>query len=163
MRASLLRLSMRTGGSQISENIGAEIAARHVIMRLCAMIGGGRPERHKDTSVFSPVAMREIVELIDSHLSVPMSLATMANVVGLSAGHVARRFHRSVGLSPNRFINKRRIGMSFAMLRSGMRPLSRIALDLGFSSQSHFTRLFSSLTGTTPQRFWRLHLQIGVR
>jgi len=31
-------------------------------------------------------------------------------------------------------------------------PLARIALDLGFSSQSHFSRLFSDLTGMTPAK-----------
>ena len=29
----------------------------------------------------------------------------------------------------------------------------RLALDLGFSSQSHFTNLFSSLTGMTPAKY----------
>ncbi|MBM4013222.1 MAG: helix-turn-helix transcriptional regulator [Planctomycetes bacterium] len=33
------------------------------------------------------------------------------------------------------------------------RPLASVALDLGFSSQSHFTRLFSSLTGMTPAKY----------
>lgn len=32
-------------------------------------------------------------------------------------------------------------------------PLASVALDLGFSSQSHFTRLFSSLTGMTPAKY----------
>jgi AraC family transcriptional regulator len=41
------------------------------------------------------------------------------------------------------------------MLREGSVPLARIALDLGFSSQSHFTRLFSSHTGMAPQQFRR--------
>jgi AraC family transcriptional regulator len=45
-----------------------------------------------------------------------------------------------------------------AMLEAGSTPLSQIALDLGFSSQSHFTRVFSDLTGFTPASFRR---QIG--
>jgi AraC-like DNA-binding protein len=42
------------------------------------------------------------------------------------------------------------------MLKDDSNPLSSIALDLGFSSQSHFTRLFSKHTGITPQRFRRM-------
>jgi AraC family transcriptional regulator len=45
-----------------------------------------------------------------------------------------------------------------ALLETSSTPLSQIALDLGFSSQSHFTRLFSSLTGFTPASYRR---QIG--
>jgi AraC family transcriptional regulator len=47
-----------------------------------------------------------------------------------------------------------------ALLGTSSTPLSQIALDLGFSSQSHFTRLFSSLTGFTPAGYRR---QIGNR
>ena len=46
------------------------------------------------------------------------------------------------------------------LLQTGSTPLSQIALDLGFSSQSHFTRLFSSLTGFTPASYRR---QIGTK
>ena len=104
---------------------------------------------------FEADAMRQIVERMDAQLGTHVSLETMAQIVGLSPGHFARKFQRSAGLSLNRFLNRRRIGASFAMLRDGSMPLARIALDLGFSSQSHFTRLFSGQTGITPHHYRR--------
>jgi AraC family transcriptional regulator len=101
--------------------------------------------------------MRQLVASIDAHLGLPMSLETMADTVRLSPGHFARKFHHSAGLSLHRFINARRIAASFALLRDGMSPLAGIALELGFSSQSHFTRLFSGLTGLSPDQFRRSH------
>jgi AraC family transcriptional regulator len=161
MGASLLRLSTKTEGRQVSEDIGDEIAARQIVIRLCVAVGGRLPDWQKDTSVFTPFVMRQIVERMDETIGVYVSLETMARNVSLSPGHFARKFHQSTGLSLNRFMNRRRIGISFAMLRKGASPLSSIALDLGFSSQSHFTSLFSRLTGISPQRFRRLHLQMG--
>lgn len=161
MEACLLRLSTRAGEHQVSEDIGDEIAARQIVMRLRAFMGARRPDWHSDTSVFVPVVMRQIVERIDASLAVHLSLEGIATTVGLSPGHFARKFHQSAGLSLGRFMNKRRIGMSFAMLREGTLPLSRIALDLGFSSQSHFTRLFSSHTGVAPQQFRRQHRRMN--
>lgn len=157
MQASLLRLAARAEGHQISEDIGDEIAARHIVLRLCAAVGGGSPDWVRDASVFTPLVMRRLVASIDAHLDFPLSLDAMAGTVGLSPGHFARKFRHSAGVSLNRFLNKRRIAASFAPLRTGGRPLSGIALDLGFSSQSHFTRLFSGLTGISPQAFRRLH------
>ena len=157
LEVSLLRLATRTEGHQIAEDIGDEIAARQVVLRLCAAIGGGRPDWQKDGSVFTPVVMRQLVACIDAHLGVPMSLESLAGTVGLSPGHFARKFQHSAGVSLNRFLNKRRIAASFALLRTGALPLAGIALDLGFSSQSHFTRLFSGLTGISPQQFRSLH------
>jgi len=37
----------------------------------------------------------------------------------------------------------------------GERPLSMIALDAGFSDQSHFTRVFRQTFGETPARYAR--------
>jgi AraC-like DNA-binding protein len=41
-------------------------------------------------------------------------------------------------------------------LRDDPQSLAQVALDLGFSSRSHVTRLFSSLTGMTPAKYRRL-------
>jgi AraC-like DNA-binding protein len=160
IEASLLRLSSRAAGRQMSEDIGDEIAARQILLRLCALAGAVAPDWPKDGSVFTPAIMRQLVVCIDAHLGIPLSLETLADTVRLSPGHFARKFHQSTGLSLNRFVNTRRISASLALLRQGTDPLAGIALDLGFSSQSHFTRLFSGLTGLSPDQFRRMHRRI---
>ena len=162
LAASLLRLSTRADARQVSEDIGDDIAARQIILRLCVAVGSRPPDWQKDSSVFTPRVMREIVERMDASLGTHVSLDAMARNVGLSPGHFARKFKLSTGVSLDRFLNMRRIGVSFAMLREDSSPLSSIALALGFSSQSHFTSLFSRITGITPQRFRRLHLRMGT-
>jgi len=72
--------------------------------------------------------------------------------VGLSPSHFAKKFRHSTGLSLCRFINRRRILRSLETLKTDG-PVANVALDLGFSSQSHFTRIFSGLTGMTPARY----------
>jgi AraC-like DNA-binding protein len=141
----------------VAEDIGEEVAARQIVMRLCVLAGNSPPEWHKDTSTFSPTVLRQIVERIDGNLGLHLSLGQVSVGFGLSPSHFARKFHRSIGCSLNRFVNRRRIGMSFCLLRTGSTPLSQLSLDLGFSSQSHFTRLFSTLTGLTPYQFRREH------
>ncbi|MFM8892236.1 MAG: helix-turn-helix domain-containing protein [Planctomycetia bacterium] len=61
-------------------------------------------------------------------------------------------FSHSTGLSLHRFVNRRRILRSLESLPDDSLSLAQIALDLGFASQSHFTRLFSMLTGMTPAK-----------
>jgi AraC-like DNA-binding protein len=155
--ASLSRLSRRLEGHSVSQDIGDDIAARQILLRLCAISGGAAPDWQKDASVFRPAVMRQLVACVDAHLGVPMSLDWMAKSVQLSPGHFARKFHHSAGLSLNRFINTRRVAASLSLLQAGTNPLAGIALDLGFSSQSHFTRLFSGLTGMSPRQYRRLH------
>lgn len=155
MEACLRRLAEGSGCRHVSEKIGDEIAARQIVMRLCAIAGGSPPTWTKDTSVFTPPVMRQIVERVDEHLTVHPSLEEMSRGFGLSPGHFARKFHTSTGLSLNRFINRRRIGLALGLLKSAKTPLAQLSLDLGFCSQSHFTRLFRSLTGITPHQYGR--------
>jgi AraC family transcriptional regulator len=71
----------------------------------------------------------------------------------MSPSHFAKKFQQSAGLSLQRFVNRRRLQAAMTMLQTGSTPLSQVALALGFSSQSHFTRLFGEMTGMTPARF----------
>jgi AraC-like DNA-binding protein len=69
---------------------------------------------------------------------------------GTSVAHFSRAFKRSVGLPPHRYLLHRRIAMATRLLGEGERSLTDIALSLGFSDQSLFTRQFAALTGMTP-------------
>lgn len=155
IRACLLRLAGGDGSRQISENVGDEIAARQIVMRLRVMAGGRPPDWLTDTSVFSPHVMKQIVARVDSLLSGNPSLGQVCGGFGLSPSHFARKFRNSAGVSLNRFMNRRRIGLSLALLSRASPPLTQLSLDLGFCSQSHFTRLFRSLTGMTPHQYGR--------
>jgi AraC-like DNA-binding protein len=52
-------------------------------------------------------------------------------------------------------VNRRRIRASLDRLKSQTPPLAQVSLDLGFSSQSHFTRIFSGVMGISPAKFRR--------
>lgn len=113
------------------------------------------PDRQDDTSVFEPHAIKDLVEYIDAHLRIAPSLAEMGLRVGLSPSRFARKFRRTTGLSLYGFVTRRRITASLDVLRDPSRPIADLALELGFSSRSHFTRVFSRQTGMTPAKYRR--------
>lgn len=150
-----LRRLISPNGCGLSRDLGAEIAARELVVRLVELLGGTLPDWADDASVFSSACANRLVDYIDAHLHTHIGLEQLAAIVGLSPSHCARKFQRTMGLSLGRFINRRRLVKALDVLRIDSIPLSRVALDLGFSSQSHFTRLFSELTGITPARYRR--------
>lgn len=155
LEACLLRLAGGSSCRHVSEEIGDEIAARQIVTRLCIIAGGTTPDWQKDTSVFTPSVMRQVVERVDAHLALHASLQQVSSGFGLSPSHFARKFQMSTGVSLNRFMNRRRVGLAIALLRSAHSPLAQVSLDLVFCSQSHFTRVFRRLTGMTPHQFSR--------
>jgi AraC family transcriptional regulator len=94
------------------------------------------------------------VEYIEEHLDAELTLDHLAGVAHLSPYHFARLFKNSTGLPPHQYVIARRVERAKDLLRGKDRfPLVDIAAEVGFSSQSHFTRHFKRLVGVTPKHF----------
>jgi transcriptional regulator GlxA family with amidase domain len=91
---------------------------------------------------------------IDAHLSETISNRQLADCVRLSQFHFARAFRQSSGLSPQRYVLRRRIEHAVHLMLSTAATLCEIAVDCGFADQSHLSRRFAEAFGTAPQA-WR--------
>lgn len=151
LQACLTRLAVAAESAE--QDAATEEVARRLVLRLAELSGVGRPDWHADTSIFDRLTLVNLVHYIDEHLRIAPSPADMALLVGLSPSHFAKKFRLSTGLSLHRFINRRRVQQALAWLASPTASLTDVSLELGFSSQSHFTRLFSALTGMTPSKY----------
>ncbi|MFL6716781.1 MAG: helix-turn-helix transcriptional regulator [Burkholderiaceae bacterium] len=94
-----------------------------------------------------------IVDLIAGELGRRLAVERMASLLEMSAYQFSRRFNASFGMSPHQYIMQRRLDAAVVELQGDRsRPISEIALALGFSSQAHLTSMFSRYLGTTPAR-----------
>jgi AraC-like DNA-binding protein len=65
--------------------------------------------------------------------------------------HLSRAFRRHEGRTPTALIQRRRVEHVWRRLcRPGAPSLADIALEAGFSDQSHCTRVFKRLVGIPP-------------
>ena len=135
-----------------AEDLRKDEVARRLILRLFELSGAGSPDWNDDASIFDRRTLLGLTAYVDEHLRIAPSLSDMSLRVGMSPSHFARKFRHSTGLSVGRFVNRRRIWRSLETLTTDS-PLASVAIDLGFSSQSHFTRIFSGLTGMTPAKY----------
>lgn len=149
----MTRLAACHDGDDDATDLRKDEAARSLLLRLVQLGGGAMPDWHADDSTFDGRTVRYLVSCVDAHLRAPPSLSDLARLVGLSPSHFAKKFRNSTGLSLHRLVNRRRLFAALELLKEQSQPVARVALDLGFSSQSHFTHLFSSLIGMTPARY----------
>jgi AraC family transcriptional regulator len=85
----------------------------------------------------------------------PLTVQTMALELGVSAVRLSRGFRRAFGESIGAHQRRVRIQRACERLRESSISLAEIALDAGFTDQSHFTRVFRRVIGTTPAVFRR--------
>jgi len=129
--------------------------ARALAIRIVELMGGHTPSWHRDTSVFTPPVMSDLIDYIDAHLRYPIALSELGIKTGLSPSHCAKKFRLSTGMSLNRFVNVRRTRMAIDRLQAGAEDLAGMALELGFFSQSHMNRVFYKHIGRPPGKFRR--------
>jgi AraC-like DNA-binding protein len=79
-----------------------------------------------------------------------LSLSDVAREVATSVFHLSRMFHARTGFSLHAYRNQLRLRAALDRLAERDADLTGIALDLGFSSHSHFTETFRRTFGRTP-------------
>ena len=100
----------------------------------------------------SAINRHRIIDYIEAHLGEEISIIGLAKEAGLSPDHFARCFAVSFGQPPHRYVRQRRIEVALRMLTSSSRSIAEISVELGFSDQSHFTRVYRQQTGMTPSQ-----------
>lgn len=104
---------------------------------------GGLPQRQ----------LLQVLDYIDAHLSSEISLADLAELVGISQFHFGRLFKQSLGLSPYQYLLQQRVERAKVLLKQSDQSIVAIALECGFNSHSHLGRKFRQLTGITPKAY----------
>jgi len=97
-------------------------------------------------------ALKRLDEYITENLAEPLDLDTLAAVVGCSRFQFARLFRAAVGVSPHRYVVRRRLQRACALLHAGGDSLAQVAAATGFTDQSHLSHWIRRVYGTTPMR-----------
>lgn len=83
-------------------------------------------------------------------LSERITLDDVARAVHVSPFHLARIFQQQTGVPVHRYLTQLRLRASLERLADGAQDITVIALELGFSSHSHFTDAFRREFGHPP-------------
>jgi AraC-like DNA-binding protein len=96
--------------------------------------------------------MRRTKEFLESHLSSRILLTDIARAVGASPAYLTDLFARVEGVPLHQYLTQLRLARALVELPYAT-DLTALALDLGFSSHSHFSYAFRRAFGCTPSRF----------
>jgi AraC family transcriptional regulator len=106
--------------------------------------------RDDSGAVLMPAQRKRVIELIETRLAENISLDELADAAGMSPFHFARRFKADFGIAPYAYVIRARVSKAQEMLRHRKVAQKVIALECGFSDQSHFCRTFRKIVGISP-------------
>ena len=129
-----------------------EIVAAYLSAALAPVeVVGGLPPRR----------LQKVLEHVRENIEKDLSVAEMAQVVGMSQYYFSKLFKLSTGTTPHQYVMRQRVERAQEMLREGRTALVDIASQVGFETQSHFTSVFRRLVGITPKRYREMRGESG--
>lgn len=125
---------------------GLDAAAELVLARLATRCDGATRATHPQ--------LRQAVDLLQSGMSLPADLASVARAVALSPDYLGRLFTRQTGVSFSATVRWVRLLTALQHVALGA-SVTDAAHQAGFTDSSHANRTCWELTGAAPGAFLR--------
>ncbi len=100
--------------------------------------------------------VNQVSKYIEKNAGQQIELDLLSRMVHISPFHLNRIFREKIGIPPKAYLLQVRIKKSVNLLLE-TRSISRVALEMGFADQSHFSRFFKRNVGVSPGRFLEMN------
>ena len=104
------------------------------------------PEREK-----KQIALAK--DILLEHMVTPLSLAELAKEAGINETKLTRGFRKVYGTSVFGYLRGHRLDKARMLLETGDMNVTEVAYAAGYSSPSHFTRMFTKDCGLNPREY----------
>lgn len=160
---TLLRKAAENGGvhpvylDRISSNFARQIEEISVLSAFPTLMhemfrSYCRLVRKHSTRRYSPAVQKTIL-LIDSDLSAPLTLSTLAAAQELSEGYLAKIFKKETEKTVSEYVREKRMKHAAHLLTTTRLQIQTIALHCGIMDVHYFSKQFKNHTGKTPKEY----------
>lgn len=94
--------------------------------------------------------LKQAIAYINEQLDKNVSLAELADLVQMSPHYFASLFKQSTGITPHQYLTNVRLDRAKQLLTQSNLTIVEICHQVGYQSQSHFTKVFRQQVGSTP-------------
>ncbi|MCH5323931.1 MAG: helix-turn-helix transcriptional regulator [Eubacterium sp.] len=98
-------------------------------------------------------AIKKSIDYISDNLGKKITAESVAAAAGYHRCHLHALFKKELGMGIHEYITAKRIDAAEKMLSGSNIPIADISQALGFSTQSHFCKVFKEHKGRTPKKY----------
>jgi len=139
--------------SGVDSCLYAESMATALSVHLLRRYLARKPTLQNYTCGLPKYKLQEAIAYINDNLDQSLHLAEIAAIVQMSPHYFASLFKQSTGFAPHQYVTKCRIEKAKQLLKKQELTIIEICQQVGFQSQSHFTKVFRQHTLITPKTY----------
>lgn len=122
------------------------------LIEICQLLLRGELQKN-EMKMQRDERFKNVLIYIQQHFHEKITLRQIADQLYLSEGEAVRFFQKHIQLAPMQYVIKYRLEKSREMLQYTNQSVTKISMEVGFSSVSYFIQKFKELYGMTPKQF----------
>ncbi len=138
---------------RLGADLGTEVACwfQHPIVRREGVRQSVPTLQTTSTDDMLPETVRQGVALFADHIEIPISVAEVADRLGVSPKQLERKFKKATGQSPKQYYRTMRMKAARQLVIYSKDSMASIALSVGYSSASPMLAHYKATFGLSPQ------------
>ena len=110
----------------------------------------------KNESRKKPTWVSDLNMILNDQFADQLSLGYLSKALDIHPVHLSRDFSKYFNSGLGEYLRKLKVQKSLHLMSQKNLDLTTIAMDCGFSDQSHFTRCFKDINGITPSQYRKI-------
>jgi AraC family transcriptional regulator len=127
----------------------AAVAIEGLVVQIAAEVARAASSKRERR----PAWLDAVRSFIDANFRAQLRLPELARDARVHPAHLSKTFTRVFGCTIGEYVRGRRVDFARRQIETSALTLSEIAIAAGFADQSHFTKTFKRVVGTSPSEY----------
>lgn len=102
---------------------------------------------------FTNVTFMKLMKYINENYKSEISLTGAAQILNMNSNYISQLFKKETGITFVHYVTQKRLEDAKELLTTTKKPLTDIALEVGFNDTFHFIKTFKKFIGMTPGQY----------
>lgn len=102
---------------------------------------------------FTNATFMKLMKYVNENYRNEISLTGAAQILNMNSNYISQLFKKEIGITFVHYITQKRLEDAKELLTTTKKPLTDIALEVGFNDTFHFIKTFKKFIGMTPGQY----------